>query len=288
MKFFNILRYDIQNGYLANPQKWYACILLYSFMFVSFTFTIFHGFYFDVKSIGNINSLGLSLGDVLIYCIGGNIPLFQTSGQNFTFPTLWFLSQILICYFTLDYLNNDLSHSGIQVIIRVKNKTIWWLSKCVCNVVTVTTYYALGYGVLFILSTVTAKTNMLQLTPTIFSFIFAQKLPLQDKLSGEMLLALCVIPCVVSICINLMQMTLTLFIKPIFAFLFTAIYLIVGIFYVHPIMLTNFAMPVRSSVIGIYNFTITSAFISCVFFSILAVVAGAIKINKKDIVNTVS
>ena len=60
MRFYNIFRYDFRYGFLSRPGKWTAVVLYGVFLFISFSFSLFHGFYGEVDSLWDINSLSLS------------------------------------------------------------------------------------------------------------------------------------------------------------------------------------------------------------------------------------
>ena len=57
MKFYNIFRYDFRYGFLSRPGKWAAVVFYGVFLFISFSFSLFHGFYGEVDSLWDINSL---------------------------------------------------------------------------------------------------------------------------------------------------------------------------------------------------------------------------------------
>lgn len=286
MRLYNTLRYDIRYGFISKPIKWFIILFFYAFLYLCFTFDIFHLFYYDVRGIGDINSLSLSVGDVIMFELGGKLPMLSFSRDSkILLPTSWFLAHILICYVTLHYLSEDLSHGGVQVISRVKNKSLWWFSKCLWNIITVISCYVIGYGVLYLLCLITCKNNTLALNANIFSIIFSANLANKTASNGELFLYLCALPCIVGITINLMQMTLTLYVKPIFAFIASCVYFIAGMYYANPIMISNYAMPVRGAVIGIYNFSFSSGALICLAFCIAAVYIGVYRIKKMDLVN---
>ena len=56
MKFYNIFRYDFRYGFLSRPGKWAAVVFYGVFLFISFSFSLFHGFYGEVDSLWDINS----------------------------------------------------------------------------------------------------------------------------------------------------------------------------------------------------------------------------------------
>lgn len=284
MRFFNILHYDMHYGLLGKPGKWIVVTTYSVFLFISFCFSVFHGFYGEINSLWNINSFSLSAGDLLLVSLGGKLPLYHQQAHTYNFPMPWFIWHILICYFTLTYMSEDLSQGGVQVITRAKQKMWWWTSKCLWNMTVVIIYYAVGYLALWVLALLSGENRSWVLNPQIFQLFFAQNLP--DTYRPNLFTAVCVLPCLVGVTVNLMQMTLTLFIKPIFAFIIMCCYYIIGIYYAHPLVLTNYAIPVRSADIGIYNFQPLAGAMLCLLLCLLSVLVGAWKIRRKDILGT--
>lgn len=91
MRFYNIFRYDFRYGFLSRPGKWTAVVLYGVFLFISFSFSLFHGFYGEVEGLWDINSLSLSTGDVFMADLGGKLPPDFQQLQSYSFPTTWFL-----------------------------------------------------------------------------------------------------------------------------------------------------------------------------------------------------
>jgi hypothetical protein len=221
-----------------------------------------------------------------MFQLGGLLPMIKFSAEKAVqIPTSWLLTHILICYFTLHYLNDDLSHGGIQIIYRMRKKSLWWLSKVIWNIISVTSCYAVGYGILYVLCVLTGKNGGFAINQMLFSVIFSESLPNIYAGENSLFLYLCALPCVVGITISLLQMTLTLFVKPIFAYIASCVYFIAGLYYAHPVLISNYAMPVRGAVIGIYSFDFVSGISICLVYCLAAIVIGLIRINKMDIIN---
>lgn len=280
MKYFSILLYDFRYNFLRKPGKWIAVVAYAVFLFFSFCLSVYHGFYGEVKSPWDVISISNSAGDLFLSELGGELPPYYDNLQSYSFPTVWFVFHILICYFTLPYMREDLSQGGIQVITRT-NRKLWWVSKCVLNISVVAAYYFICYTSLLILALCSGRNLTWELNGRIFSFYFAQSLP--ESHSGNLFMSICVLPCLVGITINLGQMFLTLYVKPIFAFISACIYYIVGIFYAHPLVISNYAIPVRSAEIGLYNFQPVFGIVLCLLSSLAFIVIGAMKIQKQDI-----
>lgn len=79
------------------------------------------------------------------------------------------------------------------------------------------------------------------------------------------------------------QMTITLFIKPAFAYIVTCAYLAASVLCVYPFFITNFAMPVRSSAVGVYNFDPGSCLVGVIIIVLAVIAIGRHRILRMDI-----
>lgn len=285
MRFFNLFRYDLRRGRLFSPGRLFAVVSLFSFLFLCFCVDVFQGFYFELKSFWEINSLSLSFGDVLLGKTGGILPQ-NAQSQSFLFPTEWLAIQMLLCYFTLGYFREDFTRGGVQVIPRMGSKTVWWLSKCLWNICSVTLYYCLGYGTLLFLIVLTGKSPSFTLNSSVFEFYFSCPLPAANASQGELFLALCVLPWLTAVAVNLVQMALTIVLKPALAYLATGCWLVVGVYYAHAFVLPNYSLSVRSGAVGVYGFQSTLGIALCLGTGLLAVAAGLFGLRRKVMIDS--
>lgn len=285
MRFLKLYRYDLRQGLLAKPMKWLIICLLSAFFFFCFCLDVFHTFFYEVDGFSGINTLGLSFGDSVLTQTGGILPPNAANGaESFTFPIKWLFLHALILYFTLAYTSDDLTRCGMQVMTRTGSKTRWWLSKCLWNTTAVASYYAIFMAGLFVLSALTGKVMSMTLNEMVFAANFAERLPTWVASGTDMFIALCVMPCVVGIALNLAQMTLTLYVKPMIAFLIICAYLMAGVFYVHPALLSNYALTVRSKAVGFYALTNTGGLILCGVVALTSVIVGCVRMQKMDLI----
>ena len=289
MKFFKLLWYDLRNGLFSKPARWVIVATLFALLFLIFSVDVLHWWWFDSRveqDIRNINVIGLSFGDVVLTQLGGMLPIiFTTLADSFDFPVKWLLPHVLILYFTLNYVSEDLTHCGVQVLTRARSKNAWWLSKCIWNVFTVVSCFVVGIGVLYVFSFVTGKELGFVFNSEVFFHLMSEWLPEQNAGAWEYFMALCIMPCVVCVTVSLLQMVLSLFVKPVFAYIVSCVYYIAGAYYAHPLLISNFAMSSRSAVIGFYNFYAGSGLIICMVFSVSAVLIGISRLGKMDLIN---
>lgn len=282
---FKVIRYDLRFGIYESMRKYLLITLFGALVSLCFLFDAVHMSVRLTGSPGNIKSLPLSMGDVILFELGSQLPSDSLAGlTRLSFPTMWFLLNILPLYITLNYTTHDLGGCGIQVLTRLRSKKRWWLSKCVLSMAFVVTYYAVIY--LFLAALCLASGFDLSLIPdeTLFSIRFSAVFLSDGVTEFQMFLALCVMPCIVTAALSLAQMMLTLFIQPVFAYIAACAYVVGSVLCVHPAFITNFAMPIRSSAVGIYDFDFASGLVYSALIATVAIVIGAVRISRMDII----
>lgn len=289
MKFLKLVWYDLRHELLSKPVKWLIILALFTLLFFIFSLDVLHLWWFDSlvgKNLRNINVIGLSFGDVILTQMGGMLPIvFTTLEDSFVFPIKWLVPHILVLYYTLNYINEDLTHYGIQILTRTRSKRAWWFSKCVWNIITVILCFAVGILAIYFLSAITGKNLGFSLNPNVFFRVEKELLPTQSATNWEYFCALCAIPCVVCITVSLMQMVFALYVRPIFAYIASCVYYIAGAYYAHPLLISNYAMAVRNATIGFYNFYSKDGITICLLFSIVAIFWGTIRLERMDLMN---
>ncbi len=282
MKLFKVLRYDMQRNKFNFIKYLLLTCVAFSFFYLLFVFDSFHQFAYFLTGPDKIDELNLSVGDGILFELGGSLLLPNNiQKRGISFPASFFLSNILVLYFTLNYLIDDLNHGGIQIFTRLGNMKTWLRSKCILNIITVISYYVLGFIIFGFLCFLNNKIMSLQPNADVFSVNFhAIYKPTSD---WKLFIAFFIQPAVVMLCLSILQMTLTLFIKPVYAFTAICIYIMLGVFFVNPAFLSNYAMPLRSSAIGIYNFDFLSCFLICLVIIILSIVTGQKRASCMDI-----
>ena len=285
MRFLKLCRYDLRQGLLARWGCWPVICAVSAFFFFCFCLDVFHFFYFEVDGFGGINAVGLSFGDVVLTQTGGDLPPDPNfSVEDFTFPVKWLFLHALILYFTLGYTSEDLTRCGMQVMTRSGSKLRWWLSKCLWNCTAVISYYALFMAVLLALTALTGKSVSMELKPELLPAYFGEKLPAWALSGAAMFTALCVLPCAVGLALNLAQMTLTLYVRPMIAYLVVCAYLMSSAFLVHPALLGNYALTVRNRAVGFYPLTNTGGLLICGGVCLCAIVVGCFRMQSMDLI----
>lgn len=281
---FNAIRYDLRFGIYEARQKYLLIVFFGAFVFLCFVFDAVHMSVMFTGDTSHIKNMSLSIGDAILLELGSDLPNSATGQMRLAFPTMWFLLNILPLYITLKYTTHDLSGCGIQVLTRLRSKITWWCSKCVLSTVSVVVYFVIIYVTMITLCFVGNFELSLIPDEVVFATQFNAIFLAKDVTEFQMFLSLCVMPCVVAAALSLMQMTLTLFVQPMLAYIVVCAYTAASVLCVYPAFIGNFAMPVRSATVGIYHFNSASGFIYSAVVAMVAIIVGAIRISKMDII----
>lgn len=289
MKFFRLVKYDFVQNFRKTLAKCGVAGGVSLLYFLYFFMDVLHIFWSGGTLTENLDVFQkqrITICDSLLYLTGGMLPVsFKSLTDSFQFPVRWLLPHVLILFFTLDYARNDLTHGGTQVLTRAHNRVLWWMSKCIWNTMTVFSCFATELAVWFLLSSFVIKTEGFSLNSILFEGFFNASLPEQGIFTWKYIGTFCLLPVLVCAAVSLLQMTLTLYVKPVFAYVAAIVYYIAGVYYVTPLLLSNYALSVRSSTIGLYNFRPETGLILCVASGIIAVSIGGVRLCRMDLLN---
>lgn len=290
MKSYNLIRYDLQKNIRTHAFHLLLIVFIGVYFFVSFymdsvhthwTFTTFH------ESVRNVRDAGVSLVDSLLYLTGGMLPLRNIRNIAATqYPIQWLVVQFVVLFFTSEYARSDLSGGGIQILSRIHSRTLWWIAKCIWNFLTILTCFIVLYLTWFILAACFHLPFALSIERMCFAKFF-NTLPRSLQVSRSyFFLNLILLPILVCSSISLMQMTLSLYVKPVVAYLLSCIYCLAGMFIAHPLLLANYSMSVRSTAIGFYRFSPAVGLGLCLILMLLSIIIGIIHLSKMDLLDT--
>lgn len=232
MKFIRVLWFDMKNGYVKYPIIYLfpACIAGIAFM--------------DVHRQITAWGLEASFYDYWMYLYGGMKEYIPMAGNPFQFPTIWIMVFVLASFEVLNYPMRDLQNTGTQILVHARGRSKWWLSKCLWNIFSTMAHHAIILIILWILCVsfdvpLTWELHSKTITP-----MFALGV---EEFQGTSVLPLSVFfaPIVFSIAINIFQMFLSLFVKPVFSFLFISMTMLSSAYLLTDKMIGNYAMVMR-------------------------------------------
>lgn len=281
MKYIKLLWFDIRQGLLRKPLLFAIPVIvsLIACFDLAGRVSVLNGFgYF-----GTDTQAGFA--DFIMYIYGGMDQYTPDSGNPFRFPVRWIVVLLSIAFITLNYPYKDMHAYGQQILIRTKGRTIWWLSKCSWNILSVLVYHGLVFltVISFCVFTKSKLTGIInkELLYIVFQTAVPHMTPDTTIWTFTMLLS----PVFVSAGINLLQMMVALFIKPMFGFLVTAFMTITSAYFTSPYLIGNYAMPMRYDVVIIDGVSASTGILISAILSLAVVVVGSIRFHRYDILS---
>jgi len=273
MKFIKLLTFDLRNGFLKNK-----LLLLMAIIFPALCC-------FDISYQVRLAKDSASFADYFTYLYGGMKEYIPSPTDPFMFPVIWTVLFLVLPFATLNYPLNDIQSFGQQTLLRTKGRLIWWLSKCCWNVLSCVFYHLIVIGIIVLFCLITQTELRMNIHGDILWSIFQIKEA--NRLSGqiELNIGLILAPILISISLNLFQMALSLFIKPVFSFLSILIIVLSSSYLLSPFMIGNYAMVVRSNVIINNGVNFTIGMIIGLFLSFISLMVGTVKFIYYDIIN---
>lgn len=226
-----------------------------------------------------------SFADYMVYIYGGMDRYVPKSGNNFLFPIRWLVVFMISPFLVLNYPYRDMQGIGQQILVRTRGRTAWWMSKCIWNVLSVFIYNFLLFATaLFFCIAVGGDISggiNSELQYIAFQFDRSSMIYGDEPWS----LAIIFLPVLVSISINLMQMTLSLFIKPVFSFFFVAFLLISSAYFTSPYLLGNYAMSMRYDMVVKDGVSVADGTIMALLLIGVSICIGVVRFHRYDILD---
>ncbi len=280
--FFKLIRYDIKVGFASTLKRYLAALLLFPLMLLNFWLTATA---VNNAALQNGDLQGVvrgSFGDLMLYTFGGMQKYIPEPGVAFQFPAFWMLLYLLLAYITLYYPFNDLEESGQNILVRSGGRRLWWFSKCIWNVSSVIVFFLLGWLVMLAGTLLMGGPMSMELSSGMQAVL---RLNSNFYMSWVSSLALetMLLPPLVMAALSLLQMTLSLFIKPFYSFIVTTSILLVSSYYLSPFLIGNYAMPLRSDRLLEDGVNLTVGIWFAVAVIVISIVVGEIVFQRRDI-----
>lgn len=270
MTFYKILRHDLRCG-----------LLRWRFLLIPLIALIPLIEYLWLAAIYDVNGTTM---DMLIYILKGASPVSIIPGANekIELPVLWLLIIGSCLLINMDYILNDLATNGQQIIIRCKNRVTWYLSKCIWNIMSSLLYLAIILISIAVVGSISGNYISLSITPATLAVLF-DIWGLESVTSWQAVMVGIVLPCATITALNLLEMTLCLFVKPILSFLSCIGILVVAIYVDNGFLLGNGAMTIRNIVIDAGESALGMVLLSIIITIIGCVILGFLRFSRMDI-----
>lgn len=272
MRFSRLIKFDIRNGII---RFWYRYVIVIVFFMLSAVSL------WSAGSAFGLNPASFSLGDYYVSAFLGMKEYFYNPRDPFNFPALWMLLFLSVSYLTLNYPYHDLMGSGRHELIESADRSLWWYSKCCWVVISAVLFFAAAIIGMCIVVVASGGSLSISLCPEIVSILdFGEEyIPGPWNISSLIIL----MPlATISLC--LLQLALSLIMKPIFSFAFTVSLLFFSAYFNVPFLLGNYLMVARSNIFIPMGTDFTWGLIISFCFSFLAILLGKKLFRKMDII----
>ena len=213
MMFFRSLRYDLKNGCASSFKKY----LLVLCMAAAFCFD----YYIRYRTFCTLNSVSTpsSLADYVFYIFAGKEEYKPVIGQSFSFPSIWTLLFVFAMFITLIYPFKDLNGFGKFVLINTRSRKTWWYSKCCWIIVTMAIINMIILSAIMIFGLITKASfsgevseYCIAISNNKFDYYMYKSFHIGLKL---------VLPFFIMVAMSMLQMTISLVVKPNVSFMLT-------------------------------------------------------------------
>lgn len=281
MNVCKIIGNDMKQGVLKNKRLLFVPILCF-----------FECMYYDNWML--IASSGRPFGkpnlpDLFIMLFRGSDPISKIADRDVKadLPYFWIAILVFAVFIGFEYMHDDLTQFGVQVITRCRKRSSWWYSKCLwCAVLSFVFYilvlatvviYAALLGYKFTFENNYLITNTFAGASTVYKSSHIWEISTLNKV---FLLAA---PFMVVWTLNMLQMFLSLFIKPIYSFLISLVLIVAGTLSDTPLAFSRCSMLLYSNnyIDGAYD--TRKGIIICLIIIASAIAAGMCFFKKANI-----
>ena len=283
MNVYKIIMCDIKEGIIKNKRNIIIPLLcILQCMYAHLNINMFKE-YNDIKS----NS---SLLDLFTEIFHGCDPVGQNINPDIKIivPYLWFSIFVFAVFISFDYMHNDLTQFGIQILSRTSKRRFWWISKCAWCYLSSIWFYSIfaittvvfaiinGYD---IFGTNNVETlNILADRSVVYSYIGIAQLSLKHILS------ILLMPLIVISALNMIQMLLCLFIKPMYGYLLIIGVVTFGIISDSPVAISRIGMVTFNNMYFESAYNEVMGILICTAINIICIIIGTVYFKKYDII----
>lgn len=273
---FNFIKFDIYNGIWKNKKKIVAIFIV--FLAINFLYANYILAYIEKGIISSANVM--NIGDYIMHYLSGISEYIPDENTPFPLPFLWMFQMLGCCYFGLHYPLEDLHSTGKYRLLLCGNRSIWWISKCIWTCLNVLLYYATAYISSLLVGMLNGAESSCFITEyTIFLLRLTGNI---KKAPYDATVQFIIIPFVLcTLCI--VQMLLSLIIKPLYSFVCVAAYLLAAAYFKSPFLIGNFAMMARTDLIEENGFHVSTVIGITLCVLIISIICGNVIFKKKDI-----
>lgn len=221
-----------------------------------------------------------SLGDYLTNMFLGMAPYTFDISSPFKLPVAWLLLLFSLLFDTLRYPYKDLYGTGAHVMMRSGSRLTWWWAKCLWVVLSVALLCCLLVLVAVLWTLATGGSLSLHTTESFLDYV-----AIYGDTAAHCEASVTYLASIFGwvLALSLIQLVLSIALKPAAGFVTMVSYLFFSSFYATPLLLGNYLMAHRNSVFGGTIDAMSGMPLSlavCVF----AIAVGAVLIQLMDVI----
>lgn len=267
-----IIIQDIREGFRRNSGKYV--------LYIVFIFFLTLGKYFVFCNVYHREQVS-GVGILCVSILSGLEEYIPNFSRPISIPTSWIVLTAFLPFLQGDYIKNDMQGMGIQKVL-LSGRERWWVGKCAYILFTVLLYMGILYGIPILIcalgsgQTLDAGKDILIYTYG-FSDLYAN--------SGDFWGYFLVLPFLCCLAIAIWTNVLGMIWNPSKAFMVVVIYLVAGIFYLHPAFIGNQLMLLRGTYFNPDGVQLSvGIWIDCLLI-LTGMITGLCYMEKKNLIN---
>lgn len=280
MRFFKIMMFDLKNGIWKNRMLVFCPVLIAAVMAAELAERMNR-----LVVNGVLETRVVTWGEYWFYLYGGMEKYVPSTGNPFLFPVIWIILFVTVPFLMLNYPLTDMQGTGQHILVQAGGRVKWWCSKCCWNILGTVLYHTIIALVLMLFSLLFNGALNREIHMDVIRSIFnlERGLELVDRTSIPF--SIVVLPILISVAVNMVQMVLCLFLKPVFSFLIINISMISSVYLLSPYMVGNYAMILRYDWIYKEGVSYRRGILFFLTLTILSAVIGMIRFRHYDILD---
>lgn len=270
MKLFKLIKYDLKNGIIQKLYL-YAVTLIMAFA-ITLAFRMLTEVY------------NPTITNLLFYLFGGKEPINKELDNAFIFPIVWLIIYIFGAYVTLEYPFDNMVGHGLSVIVRIKKRSFWWLSKCIYTISGTLLYFAMWYLGTVMVSLISG----VEISSSYSEEVNAKYIGIEfiKQLSdSDVIMTTLILPVLTGIAFNMLMLCMELFLDRLYCFWIIVFYIFAATYFKAPFLIGNFAM-MKKSIFAIEDgYPLMMEIIMETVVIVACIAIGLIRIEKYDILS---
>lgn len=226
-----------------------------------------------------------TFGDYFLAVFKGCEPM--AASDETRIPVFWLIVMIVPLFLANGFVQKDLQGFGLQIFIRMKNKSRWWFSKCITCFLFSVYYYIILLLSMFLFCICNGVVISFKITEHIAAELLTEEYFTRQSdftmNTVQQLVMLYIIPFLVICCLNFIQMTISLFVKPIVGFMLVNAYILLAAYISTPFSIAEYAMLGHSDLYMADGLSHMTGITACIGIIILMILTGMYFFQNKDI-----